>query len=403
MRKPLLILAVIGGLLAALGGLASEAVLAALYWLGRDAVRTDPAVFGSLALAVAMIGVGLGLMLAWAGWQALGGAPGGRFLLPRWGWCLLALAVVLGLGQVALTKDLAWLAAIAHVLVAALGVCLALAWTLGATRRDGGVAERPMLGSLAWGGLGAVGMALAAEVIILLIAAAVAGVYLALVQPDYLQRLQEWVAIRPGEMPDPGALAPLVRSPWVWLAALGGACVLVPLIEEAAKSLAVPLIVASGQRPTALDGFLFGAAAGAGFALFEAAANGALALREGNVWWAMMIVRLGATGMHILASGLTGLAWQQGLVGRRWVRAGGLGLLAVMLHGAWNFCSLGITMIGLGATTSGEGIAPIGGLIAAALAGALAVLFMGVFIALSVIPRQLARTVQPSVSTAEVT
>ena len=200
--------------------------------------------------------------------------------------------------------------------------------------------------------------------ILLLLAAAVVGVYLALVQPDFLQRLQEWVALRPGEMPDPGALAPLARSPWVWLAALGGACVLVPSIEEAAKSLAVPLIVASGRRPTALDGFLFGAAAGAGFALFEAAANGALALREGNVWWAMMIVRLGATGMHILASGLTGLAWQQGLVERRWLRAGGLGLLAVMLHGAWNLCALGIPMIGLGTTTSGEGIAPIGGLIA---------------------------------------
>jgi len=403
MRKILLILAMIGGLLAAVGGLLTEAVLAAWYWLGRESVRTEPAVFGALALTVAVIGVGLGLLLAWAGWQALRGVPGRTFHLPRWGWWLLALAVVLSLGQVAVSNDLAWLAAFAHILVAVFSVGLAMAWTLGAARRGRGVGERSMHGSLAWGGLGATGMALAAETIALLLAAAVVGVYLALVRPDFLQRLREWMAIRPGEMLDPGALAPLVRSPWVWLAALIGACVLAPLIEETAKSLAVPLIVASGQRPSALDGFLFGAAAGAGFALFEAAANGALALGQGNAWLALMVVRLGATGMHILASGLTGLAWQQGLVERRWLRAGGLGLLALLLHGAWNLCALGIPMIGLATTTSGAGSAPIGGLIAATLAGALAVLYMGVFIALSVIPRRLARAVQPAVLTLEVT
>jgi hypothetical protein len=403
MRKTLLILAVIGGLVAALGGLAIEAVLATLYWLGREAIRAEPAVSGALALTVAMIGVGLGLLLAWAGWQALRGVPGGTFSLPRWGWFLLGLAVVLGLGQVALARDVAWLAALSHVLAAALGVCLALAWILGAARRGSGVAARPMIGSLAWGGLGAVGIAFAAEAIVMLIAVAGAGVYLVVARPDFLQHLKEWMAIRPGEMPDPGALTPLVRSPWVWLAAFGGACVLVPLIEEAAKSLAVPLIVVSGQRPAALDGFLFGAAAGAGFALFESAANGALALGQGSGWSALMLVRLGATGMHILASGLTGLAWQQGLVEDRWVRAGGLGLLAVVLHGAWNLFALGITVIGLGTATSGEGIAQIGGLIALALAGVLMMLVVGIFIALSVIPRRLARASRPAMSMLEIT
>ena len=157
-----------------------------------------------------------------------------------------------------------------------------------------------------------------------------------------------------------------------------------------------------GGRPR-WKAFLFGAAAGAGFALFEAAANGALALREGNVWWALMVVRLGATGMHILASGLTGLAWQQGLVKRRWLRAGGLGLLAVILHGAWNLSALGIVMIGLGTTTSGEGITPIGGVIALALAASMALLFVGVFIALAVIPQRLAHAAQPPVSMLEIT
>ena len=403
MRKTLLILAIVGGLLAAVGSLVADTVLAAWYWLGGDAARADPAVFGSLALTVAMIGVGLGLMLAWAGWQALRGAPGRTFRLPRWGWWLVALVVVLGLGQAALMNDLAGLAAIAHVLAAATGVCLALAWTLGAARRGDGVAERSMLGSLAWGGLGATGLALAAETVLLLLAAVAVGLYLALVRPDFLQHLQQGLAIRPGEMPDFSAVAPLIRSPWLWLAALVGACVLVPLIEEAAKSLPVPLIVASGRRPTALDGYLFGAAAGAGFALFEAAANGALALGGGNTWWALMIVRLGATGMHMLASGLTGLAWQQGLVARRWLRAGGLGLLAVMLHGAWNLCALGVSLISLRTMISGEGAALIGGLIGAALAGALAVLFLGVFVALWVIPRRLARAIQPGASPVEVT
>jgi hypothetical protein len=402
MRKTLLILAVIGGLGAALGSLAIEAVLATLYWLGREAIRAEPAVSGALALTVAMIGLGLGLMLAWAGWQGLRGAPEAAFSLPRWGWFLLGLAVVLGVGQVALARDLAWMAALSHVLAAALGFCLALAWILDAARRGSGVPARSMIGSLAWGGLGAVGIAFAAEAIVMLIAVAGAGVYLVIARPDFLQHLQERMAIRPGELPDPGALTPLIRSPWVWLAAFGGACVLVPLIEEAAKSLAVPLIVASGQRPAALHGFLFGAAAGAGFALFESAANGALALGQGDGWWALMLVRLGATGMHVLASGLTGLAWQQALVEGRWVRAGGLGLLAVILHGAWNLCAVGLTVIDLGAATSGEGITQIGEVTALALAVVMLMLVAGIFIALSVIPRRLARASQPAQSMLEI-
>jgi hypothetical protein len=176
----------------------------------------------------------------------------------------------------------------------------------------------------------------------------------------------------------------------------------VPSVEEAAKSLAVPLIVASGQRPAALHGFLFGAAAGAGFALFESAASGALALGQGDGWWALMLVRLGATGMHILASGLTGLAWQQGLAEGRWVRAGGLGLLAVVLHSAWNLCALGITAIGLGTATSGEAIAQIGGLLALALAGLLMMLVVGIFIALAIIPRRLAHASQSVKSMLEI-
>jgi hypothetical protein len=259
-----------------------------------------------------------------------------------------------------------------------------------------------MIGSLAWGGLGAVGIAFAGEAIVMLLEVAGAGVYLAIARPDIVQHLQERLALRPGEIPDPGALAPLIRSPWVWLAVLGGACVLVPMIEEAVKSLVVPLVVASGQRPAALHGFLFGAAAGAGFALFESAANGALALGQGDGWWALMLVRLGATGMHVLASGLTGLAWQQALVEGRWVRAGGLGLLAVILHGAWNLCAVGLTVIDLGAATSGEGITQIGEVTALALAVVMLMLVAGIFIALSVIPRRLARESQPAMSTLEI-
>ena len=364
-----------------------------LAWFGRAAGDGNLVASGSLALAVGALGVGLGLALAWAGWLGLRAAPGRPFALPRWGWWLLALGIALVIGQAAVSSDIGWLSGMAQVAAGALPAFTLLALALGSARRGGGrVGARSAIGSLAWGGLGGIGIALTIEAILGILALAVAALTISAAQPELLERLAAWAQgmQTSGQPPDLSAVMPFVRSPWVWLGALGFGCVVAPLVEEGAKGLAVPLVRLTGRRLTRLDGFLYGAAAGIGFALLEGAASGAMALQVPTAWSALMLLRAGATGMHCLASGLAGLGWQMGLTERRWGRAAGLGLLALALHGAWNFSALGMTLVSLGAGAAGGSGAVVSGLINLALTGLLGSLYLTVIIALAVIPRRLA-------------
>ncbi len=180
---------------------------------------------------------------------------------------------------------------------------------------------RSAIGSLAWGGLGGVGLALAIEMILVIGMLILVGIYLSLTRPDFLKQLQDWTMQmqQAGRTPDLGELAPLVRSPWVWLGVIGFGCIVAPLIEEGAKGLALPLVRLTGRRLTRLDGFIFGAAAGAGFAMFESS-NVALVPGAEGTWGVLMLLRTGSTAMHCLASGLIGLGWEAGLTERRWGR-----------------------------------------------------------------------------------
>lgn len=393
MRKVILGSAMAAGLLAAAGGVVGAIALAAMAWLGRNDPGASLTRTGALALTFGAVGVGLGLILAGAGWRAWRGSPSRAASFPRWGWWLLALALVLGAGQAALMRDLGWLAAPLHVAASAAGACLVLAWIVGTARRGGGaVTRRPFMGSLAWGGLGGTGLAIVAESLLALLVLLAAAIYLGIARPDWLAQLQRLAdGMQSGGGLDERFLASLARSPLTWLVVLVGGCVVVPFIEELAKSLAVPLVIAAGRSVSRLDGFLFGAAAGAGFALLEGATNGSLALAAGSAWWGTMLMRVAAAGMHALAAGIGGLAWQAGLAERRWLRAAGLGLLAMALHGAWNFCALSISLAGLGLVGAGGSAALIGGALTVALTGLLGVLCVGVVIALAVIPRRLAR------------
>ena len=323
MRKAILAGAMGSGLLVMFGGVVFALTLLLLAPLSQRSPGVDQTQASALALTFGAVGLGLGAILAWAGWRGLRGMPGGSLRFPRWGWWLLALALVLGAGQLALARDIGWLAAILHVAASASGAGLVMAWTLGAARRVGGsTTARPAISSLAWGGLGGVGLAMLAEALLVLLALVLALIYFGSIRPDGLERLQGLVlGMQGGEGLDLSALAPLARSPLTWGVALIAGCVIVPLIEELAKSLAVPLIFAAGRRINRLDGFLFGAAAGVGFALFEGAGNGSLALASDQGWWGVMLVRVGAAAMHALAAGIGGLAWQVGLSEKRWPRA----------------------------------------------------------------------------------
>ncbi len=105
---------------------------------------------------------------------------------------------------------------------------------------------------------------------------------------------------------------------------------LIPLVEELLKPLAVYFLL--GRKLQPWEGFVLGATAGAGFALFENLTIGAGA----DTWTFVMISRLGTAAVHTLTTGLVGWglasAWTEKKIGRLI----GSFITAVVLHGVWN-------------------------------------------------------------------
>ena len=400
MRNIILIFSVIRGAAAAIVGPLLALLLAAISLLGPRAGRTPAASAASLALGVAAVGVGLGLPLAWAGWRALQGRPSHAFRSLRWWvWLLLFVAVLIFGQAVAMTGPAVPLMPLFQIAAGALPPLIFLAWALDAAgRQSAQITRRPMLGSLSWGGLGGAGLGLIGELLLVIIGFVAVMIVLSTTDPELMARLQTVFAQMEGSGRGlaMSELSQLASSPLVVIAALTLLGILAPALEEVAKGLAVPLVAGAGRRLTRLDGFLFGVAAGAGFAIVEGILNGTLALRISGVWAGLMVFRGSAAAMHCLASGLVGMGWQAILVERRWLRGIGLGLLAVLLHGAWN-SSAGI--IGLNSLQASGASGPgdmtrLG--VTSLLVMFMAVLWLAVVSSLALIPRWIVRQEPPA-------
>jgi hypothetical protein len=134
--------------------------------------------------------------------------------------------------------------------------------------------------------------------------------------------------------PDPGALdehtaVSLLLNPWVLAALFGFIAGLVPLIEEAVKTLAVlPL----ARRFTPAEAFLGGALGGAGYGLFEA-----LFLSQPDPsWLTTMIGRGGASVMHAFTAAITCWGISQVVHRRAWGRLALAYFASVFMHSLWN-------------------------------------------------------------------
>jgi hypothetical protein len=254
---------------------------------------------------------------------------------------------------------------------------------------------------MAWSGLGGVGLAIMAEIILVVIALGAFAIWLAVTDPGLMRALQEAALEfqKSGDLRNLSDLMPHLLSPLAMLGIMGAIGVIVPLLEEGAKSLAVPLVALTGRRLARLDGFLLGAAAGAGFTLFEGVMNGVLTLSMPGNWALLMTARAGTAAIHCCASGLAGLGWEAILTERRWARGIGLGLAAVALHGAWNLFAGAQSVLGLrslseagGAPRAGQDLQALLLLASMGLVWAAAVLLLGL------LPRRLARTPQRGIS-----
>jgi RsiW-degrading membrane proteinase PrsW (M82 family) len=88
---------------------------------------------------------------------------------------------------------------------------------------------------------------------------------------------------------------------------------------------------------TRAQAYLLGAAAGAGFGFIEAMLYGLGGISEDLAdWWQIMLLRGGSTSLHVLCTGLVGVAWWYWSRARRPALALGLFAIAVALHALWN-------------------------------------------------------------------
>ena len=135
-------------------------------------------------------------------------------------------------------------------------------------------------------------------------------------------------------------LKPLAQDPAVIAAVLVAFSLVIPLIEELLKPLALWFFVKRQWSPA--EGFVAGMLCGAAFSVVESLT--ALASAGGESWLALIAARAGTALLHITTAGLSGWAltssWRDG----SYLRVGFTYLLVVFLHGAWNFLAVTVAV-----------------------------------------------------------
>ena len=139
-------------------------------------------------------------------------------------------------------------------------------------------------------------------------------------------------------------LQPYLEQPGVVLAGLLVLAVITPLVEEFFKPLALWFI--PGRRLTEAEGFTLGMVAGGIFALLETLGSLSALSQRSELWLALVLTRTGTGLLHITCSGLTGWGLAAAWGNRRYLKLAGLYLLAVAIHGTWNFLAQLISLEG---------------------------------------------------------
>jgi signal transduction histidine kinase len=187
------------------------------------------------------------------------------------------------------------------------------------------------------------------ELVMVVLIILVGAVYVSIAQPELVREL-EAMMLRFNENMSQEALlamlAPYLRNPVLIATGIGYIAIIVPLIEEMLKPLAVWLFARKIESPA--QGFALGVLSGAAFALFESLNASA----DGSMTWAVIVTaRTGTSLLHMMTSGLVGWGIASAFGERRIGRFFAAYALAVLIHGIWN------------AAAAGTGIAAIGEMI----------------------------------------
>lgn len=207
----------------------------------------------------------------------------------------------------------------------------------------------------AWGqftiGLTAMPLAaLAVELVVILPLLVLLGMWL-MGSPDG-QKILEWLQAGSGSVPDPDLALDLaerlLQSPLAIAAAYGYLALVIPVLEEAIKTMAVWPFLRKGLPPA--EAFLGGALGGAGYALFEAL----FLTQPGEGWFMTTLARSGATLLHVFTAAVTSWGLMEGVRRRRYRTMAVAFAGALTMHAAWNASAvtIGISSIPLDGVVS---------------------------------------------------
>ncbi|MBK9782716.1 MAG: PrsW family intramembrane metalloprotease [Anaerolineales bacterium] len=184
------------------------------------------------------------------------------------------------------------------------------------------------------------------EIVILVTVVILGVIYVAVTQPALINQLETLANMADQSMSEDAMLAavtPYLSNPAVIAVGIGYIALLVPLIEELLKPLALWFFARQIETPA--QGFALGVLSGAAFALFESLNASA----DGSTSWAFIVgARTGTSLLHMLTSGLVGWGIIAAIQEKRARRFFAAYIGAVLIHGIWNASAAGIGLAILG-------------------------------------------------------
>ncbi len=345
--------------------------------LSRRGTTTQVLASNTFSGSAALLGGVFGVVLVWQAVNFLcsrASQPAAR-AFPRFTFLIIAflVSILIGIGALAVKPIAAYVFPPWHFFAA---VLLPLAFIAYAARHLGGATSlRAVVATFSWGGLGATSLAFFLETIIGIFTFLMIAIVLVLTMDTTLLDSYAIEELLASPTPDVGFLLQWLMNPAVIAGALLFFAGAVPLVEEALKTL--PLGFIDPRRTSLAHATLWGLAAGAGFAAVENIFNGGADLSS---WAPVMLIRVGATMMHVATGVTMGRGWFAARVERRWGRLILAYGVCVFFHAAWNALAIsagvGALLLFSGAREI-EPMMPALGLFVIALALVLSVLALG--------------------------
>jgi hypothetical protein len=315
----------------------------------------DPAsgMIGAVAFSVVTI---LLITCAWFILQKTRGLPQAelsfKFPFAQWQWIVIPIVVIssIAIGALVTFVELPWLSWIVLPFLTML-VIIPPIWLLFGVASNG-IALGPR-----WRFFTVLGLSMTLgpfimivlEIVVLTVIVVAGAVYLTTTQPTLIadiERMSNLINQGMNEEAMVAMLGPYLANPILISVVFGYIALLVPLIEELFKPLAVWLFARQIESPA--QGFALGILSGAAFALVESLNASA----DGTTSWALIVgARTGTSVLHMMVSGLVGWGIVAAFKEKRASRFFASYITAVLIHGIWN-----ASAIGAGLSTIGEAI-----------------------------------------------